>query len=185
MPQSADNNKHSVGSWGDYKKLEARSIQKEAPLSEGARVSVDEAVASTFPMVPQAKNSSLPIKTTLKQCFSSEDACNKLTASCSGHGSCFKKFTEKVPNSDEERAECWSCGCKPTVVERGSGQQKIYWGGSACQKKDVTMQFWLIAGFSIALVSAITWGIGLMYSIGQEQLPSVLGAGVAGPTARK
>lgn len=47
------------------------------------------------------------------------------------------------------------------------------------------MPFFLLAGLSIALVGAVTWGVGLMASVGQEELPSVIGAGVAGPRVQK
>lgn len=47
------------------------------------------------------------------------------------------------------------------------------------------MPFFLLAGLSIALVGVATWGVGLLMSIGQEELPSVIGAGVAGPRAQK
>ena len=47
------------------------------------------------------------------------------------------------------------------------------------------MQFWLLAGLTVALVAVVSWGVGLLVSIGQEDLPSVIGAGVAGPRASK
>ena len=47
------------------------------------------------------------------------------------------------------------------------------------------MPFFLIAGTTIAIVALVSWGIGLLFSIGQEDLPSVIGAGVAGPRAQK
>lgn len=59
------------------------------------------------------------------------------------------------------------------------------WGGPACQKKDVSVPFWLLTGFTIAMVATVSWAIGLVFSIGQEDLPSVIGAGVAGPRAQK
>ena len=31
----------------------------------------------------------------------------------------------------------------------------------------------------------VAWGIGLLFSIGEEDLPSVIGAGVAGPRAQR
>lgn len=46
------------------------------------------------------------------------------------------------------------------------------------------MPFWLLAGFSVVLVAAVSWGVGLLWSIGEEELPSVIGAGVAGPRAK-
>ena len=61
----------------------------------------------------------------------------------------------------------------------------MYWGGAACQKKDVSAPFFLLAGLTIALVGVVSWGIGLLMSVGQEELPSVIGAGVAGPRAQK
>lgn len=61
----------------------------------------------------------------------------------------------------------------------------VQWGGPACQKKDVSVPFWLLAGFSVLLVSAISWGVGLLYSVGSEELPSVIGAGVAMGKAQK
>ena len=61
----------------------------------------------------------------------------------------------------------------------------VHWGGPACQKKDVSMPFFLLAGLTIGLIAVVAWGIGLLISIGQEDLPSVIGAGVAGPRTQK
>ena len=47
------------------------------------------------------------------------------------------------------------------------------------------MPFFLLAGMTIALVGAVSWGVGLLMSVGNEELPSVIGAGVAGPRAQK
>ena len=70
-------------------------------------------------------------------------------------------------------------------MKNNNGIQTTRWGGPACQKKDISSNFFLLAGISIALVGMATWGVGLMYSIGEEELPSVIGAGVAGPRAQK
>jgi hypothetical protein len=59
-----------------------------------------------------------------------------------------------------------------------------FWSGPACQKKDVSAPFFLIAGFTIFIVGIASWGIGLLFGIGQEDLPGVIGAGVAGPKAK-
>lgn len=71
-----------------------------------------------------------------------------------------------------------------TVVRDGSepgaiGEKTIRWGGNMCQKKDVSIPFWLLTGFTIAIVGMITFAIGLLYSVGEEQLPGVIGAGVS------
>jgi len=72
------------------------------------------------------------------------------------------------------------------VTTDSEGRTKtIYWGGPACQKKDISAQFWLLAGLGIMLAATVSWGVGLLFSIGEEELPSVIGAGVAGPRAQK
>ena len=127
-------------------------------------------------------NSTIP-KTTIPSCHYSEAECISKTAGCATHGKCVKKYTEKV-SEDEEGAECWACQCIPSRVGSGQSFKTIYWGGPACQKKDISVPFLLFAGFTIAAVTTISYAIGLLYGIGEEDLPSVLGAGVA-PTLRK
>jgi hypothetical protein len=63
-------------------------------------------------------------------------------------------------------------------------RQVTYWGGPACQKKDVSQPFWLFAGSGIVLAFLISASIGLLYSMGNEELPSVIGAGVSGPVKK-
>jgi len=48
-----------------------------------------------------------------------------------------------------------------------------------CQKEDISTQFWLIAGFTITIIGAVTFAIGLLFSVGEEKLPGVIGAGVS------
>ena len=82
--------------------------------------------------------------------------------------------------------DCWACKCSTSVFTDKEGRTKtVYWGGPACQKKDVSVQFWMLAALGVGLAATISWGIGLMYSIGDEELPSVIGAGVAGPRAQR
>lgn len=64
------------------------------------------------------------------------------------------------------------------------GKKTTYFGGPACNKKDIVMPFWLIGGTSVFLIFVVSWGMGLLYSMGSEELPSVIGAGVSGPKAR-
>jgi hypothetical protein len=47
----------------------------------------------------------------------------------------------------------------------------------------MAVPFWLLASTTVGLVSIISMGIGLLYSMGAEELPSVIGAGVS--SARK
>ncbi len=46
------------------------------------------------------------------------------------------------------------------------------------------MPFWLLGGMTVLLVSVVMWGIGLLSEMGAQELPSVIGAGVAGPRAK-
>ena len=72
-------------------------------------------------------------------------------------------------------------------VEEDGEEPKIkttYWGGPACQKKDVSVPFWLFVGSGVLLAFLISSGIGMLYSMGSEELPSVIGAGVSGPSRK-
>lgn len=117
----------------------------------------------------------------LPSCFTSLESCEHITNNCTGHGTCAKIYGGK----DNERP-CFRCACK--VDEEKSADGKVIrttrYGGPACQKRDIAIQFWLLAGFSIAMAFLLSWGIGLLYSIGKEELPSVLGAGVPGTKGR-
>ena len=112
------------------------------------------------------------LPTSIPTCFSSKSACQNTTNSCSGHGSCVKSVAN---------AKCFQCKCTSTMV----GTNKWYWGGKACQKKDVSVPFFLFASFGVVMTALIAGGIGLLYGMGTQELPSVLSAGVGGPRAQK
>jgi hypothetical protein len=104
-----------------------------------------------------------------KRCHESKDACTSSTSSCSSHGECAEASTG-----------CWSCVCKPSVLKLDGGRiSTTYWAGTACQKKDISVPFNLFLLFTIASVVVVGWAIGLLFSIGEAELPSVLSAGVA------
>ncbi|KXX76790.1 hypothetical protein MMYC01_205468 [Madurella mycetomatis] len=114
----------------------------------------------------------------IPQCFNSFDSCMSRTANCSGHGECANKYGKGSSTS------CFSCVCKASVVQPADGQlakgrKTIHWGGNMCQKEDISVPFWLIAGFTVTIVGAITFAIGLLFSVGEEKLPGVIGAGVS------
>lgn len=134
-----------------------------------------------------ASNSSKPFTGVLPPCFASLEACNDRTNKCSGHGKCYKK------RGNPSRGQaCFACGCSATnqTFTHGAegnerkGVKLIYWGGAACQKQDVSGPFWLLAIFTIVGVGLITWAIGLLYAVGEEKLPGVIGAGVSSNRAR-
>ena len=48
----------------------------------------------------------------------------------------------------------------------------------------VGAEFWMIALFSVGLVGLVGFAVGTVFGMGQEELPSVIGAGVSGPVRR-
>ncbi|KEF54327.1 uncharacterized protein A1O9_09493 [Exophiala aquamarina CBS 119918] len=112
----------------------------------------------------------------IPECFSSQSACENTTNFCSGHGSCYSAHSK-----------CFKCRCGTTLarVNPDGTSKTTQWGGLACQKKDISVPFILFATFGVFMAAVIAGGIGMMYSMGAEPLPSVLGAGVAGPKAGK
>lgn len=116
--------------------------------------------------------------TFLPVCYAKNETCAKRTNNCSGHGRCYLKYTATKGSSTE--GECWACKCQRTVERTNDDGSKktTEWGGNACQKKDVSMPFWLLGGISVLLVVGISLGVSLLYSIGNDELPGVLGAGV-------
>lgn len=155
-----------------------RQTQPEEPLTAQA-----EASSKSEPSSPQPLKSTSPVKGILPICYPSLKNCQASTNNCSGHGTPYKRYSD--PTSRAAQA-CYACRCTATVQTHEDGTTKTTkWGGPACQKKDVSVPFWLLAGFTIGLVATVSWAIGLLFSIGQEELPSVIGAGVAGPRAQK
>ncbi|KAL9581301.1 MAG: hypothetical protein Q9212_003977 [Teloschistes hypoglaucus] len=170
----------------DPKKHEKREGQSEAPLTAPSEPKTS--LSSHHVSVPQTlKASSVPRVGILPVCQPKLDILIAVTNNCSGHGTPYLKRHGSSPDDDVKIADCYACKCGKTVLDRGEGKgvKTVVWAGPACSKKDVSGPFWLLAGISIALVATVTWGIGLMFSIGQEELPSVIGAGVAGPRAQK
>lgn len=108
-------------------------------------------------------------------CFASQNACETATSSCSGHGVCADKWA----GAGSDRS-CFACRCGKTVEEDSQGRRLVYdWGGATCSKLDISAPFWLLAGVSITLVATIAFCIGLLFSVGEEKLPGVIGAGVS------
>lgn len=61
----------------------------------------------------------------------------------------------------------------------------MQWAGPACQKRDISSPFFLIASVSIIGTLAISAAIGLLFKVGQDELPGVIGAGVGSAGAQK
>jgi len=124
-----------------------------------------------------SSSTSLPSDEVIQSCYSTFDKCMDVSNSCSGHGECVNKYS--ASSKPEGSRKCFACVCKATIVKSPQGHKMVHWGGNMCQKKDISVQFWLIAGFSITIVGAVTFAIGLLFSVGEETLPGVIGAGVS------
>ena len=154
----------------DSDSLEEEPLHQSPPgASPHSSVSEQMASNSTVPLPP--------LGSFLPACFSSNDSCTTRTNACSGHGNCYAKS-----------GSCWVCKCGSTILHEdsdGKNRKSIAWGGSACERKDVSVPFFLFAGFGIFMTAVVVGGIGLLYSMGSEDLPSVIGAGVTGPRAQR
>lgn len=156
--------------------------QLEEPLEDSSPISTLQDDGDINP------NSTEPLPGILPACFSTLDSCISTTRNCTGHGTCSLLWTDR--DVEEPRTKpCYACSCVPskitTISPSGDEQtQTVHWGGPACQKRDVSTSFWLIAGITVGMVFLITFGIGSLMSVGEETLPSVIGAGVSGVGAR-
>ena len=145
------------------------------------------------PSASRTSSSAAPSNTSppvgiLPKCYTSEADCNKVTHGCSGHGSCKLAFDishNKDGGGVSTKTRCYSCQCEVSTRLNYAGANKTTkWAGPACQKKDVSMEFWLLGGVTVGLVGVIGWAVSLLSTMGGQELPSVIGAGVAGLGAR-
>lgn len=140
---------------------------------------------SNAPAAPGGDDSGPRRTKAIPQCFPSLKSCTTGTDSCSGHGECVDKYRRGNASSSDDTpaASCFACVCRPSVVDREGAQTKgrktIQWGGTMCQKEDVSVQFWMLAGFTITIVGAVSFAISMLFSVGEETLPGVIGAGVS------
>ncbi|KAL9610200.1 MAG: hypothetical protein Q9167_005077 [Letrouitia subvulpina] len=185
MPRASKSSKSSsTNPYGSYSipNLQVRDLPSEEPLT--VPVSASSTPTASLPshrVSTPGAHPNKPVSGILPICHSSLEKLVNDTNNCSGHGTPYQRSSEKSKDN-----KCFACKCGKTVLElEGGGTKTIEWGGAACQKKDLSMSFWLLAGFTVAMVAAVSWGVGLLYSIGQEELPSVIGAGVAGPKAQR
>jgi hypothetical protein len=179
----SESSRDSESKYGIYGKpaqpLKARQVEPEEPIELG------EVLAPVF-HVSNASSPNNYTRTppgTFSSCYSNQKSCVDKTGNCSGHGNCYAKF---IGNSSSD--SCYTCQCIPSVeiIHIGKGEKEIvtYWGGPACQKMDVSSQFWLFVAVAVVLAAIVSAAIGMMFSVGEEKLPGVIGAGVSGPKAR-
>lgn len=183
-PTSNTLSSSSYGTWTVPKRAtHSKRADKEEPLEPPHRSSTTS-TNPTSPTRTPTYDQSKPLRGILPSCHSSRTACETATRNCTGHGTCSLAYTNKDVNTQGGK-QCWSCACRARVRTNPDGTVKTTrYGGPACQKKDVVVPFWLLAGFSVVLVSLVSWAVGNLYSMGELDLPSVIGAGVSGPPKR-
>lgn len=112
-------------------------------------------------------------------CHASNSSCAEATNNCSGHGSCYLKYGS---GAEGTTGNCYTCQCRQSIVRNNDGTAKtVQWGGSACQKRDISSPFFLVAGVSVLAIMLVGSAIGMLFSMGSQELPSVISAGVGGP----
>lgn len=151
----------------------------EEPLSQPfISTSSEPSTISTSPSNSNSTHHPLPpLGTFLPSCFPTNTTCTTLTNSCSSHGFCYPKSSK-----------CFACKCGSTIVRQdsdGKNVKSVQWGGTACERKDVSVPFFLFAGFGVVMTAVVVGAVGMMYSMGAEELPSVIGAGVTGVRAQR
>ncbi|KAJ9133716.1 Arsenate reductase [Pleurostoma richardsiae] len=148
----------------------------EEPLDLPAKPNKQIATGDDGAPLPWAGAST---KAAIPSCFQSQNSCVTATGSCSGHGVCEDRYA--IPGKGSASKVCFRCRCESTFKypEQGEDSPRIHWGGQICQKRDVSSPFWLLTGLSIVLVGAVSFCIGLLFSVGEEKLPGVIGAGVS------
>lgn len=182
--KNADYGTYSMPAGGCQSPLRKRQQPSAAEEPLEVEPSTAPVTHNTIPVSSLADQSE-PLPGILPACFPSLSACQSMTRNCTGHGSCGLKYSDSNSPKDSRFKDCYACQCTATTKDSGSGGvSTTYWGGPACQKKDVSVQFWLIALFTVALVGLVSFAVGQVWSMGEEELPSVIGAGVSGPVKR-
>lgn len=122
------------------------------------------------PFPPPLPSPNEPISA-ISTCYPSEEWCESETDDCSGHGSCV--------SASKAGRTCFVCACSSTQSTDGRGRTKTTkWAGNACDRKDVSSEFVLLAGTAIGLILFVLGSVALLVAAGEQKLPSVLTGGV-------
>jgi len=120
------------------------------------------------PLPPQAPAPQLPIGS-VSTCHSTAEICANVTSACSGRGQCME--------ASKSGRTCFICACSATIDEKG---RKDNWAGEACERKDISGPFVLLAGTVVGLLVVVVGSVGLLYGVGEQKLPSTLTGGIPG-----
>ncbi|KAI8247865.1 putative endoplasmic reticulum membrane protein [Colletotrichum sp. SAR 10_77] len=169
MPESSRNSqiRHWSSKPEELRRRQVESVMKTESDKQDKPAPTSPAESAT-PFPGEIKRGSIP------SCFSSADACVKDTRNCSGHGECVNKYQKA---DGQSTGTCFACACLSTKSNKTGSV--THWGGPACSKVDVSVPFWLFTGFGIALIGTLYFAISLLFNVGEEPLPGVIGAGVS------
>ncbi|KAG2355493.1 hypothetical protein BDR07DRAFT_1613634 [Suillus spraguei] len=145
-----------------------------AVLSYTPSLTMDKRQAQQQSPLPASRPPAGPPIRTMSSCFTSAETCSNATNACFGHGQC-------VSNVNAEQ-ECFVCACSDTMSDSGKMES---WAGDMCQRKDISSTFVLIAGTAITLILLMGGSVSLLYSVGSDELPSILTGGVASGLRRE
>lgn len=163
---------------------ESASSRKWSDKVEHLRRDINEQVISSFgttadfvePTPPVSEENVVkPPKGRIPSCFTSVESCVSGTNNCSHQGECVDRFGGAKGKTVKEA--CFVCHCLST--RHGKSNSLTHWAGPTCAKKDISVPFWLFAGTTLALIGIVSLAISSLYSIGDEKLPGVIGAGVS------
>lgn len=140
---------------------ELRLIVVAAPsdaCTHKARNLLKRSPAAIFPISSLQKRSVL---TASAGPFGSKEDCETATDSCSGRGSCVKLVSGE-----------YTCACKSTYDS--TKKKTTRWGGSACEKKDVSFETQMFLWSGVGIVFTILAGVKMLVSVGNDPLPGIL-----------
>ncbi|KAH6609174.1 hypothetical protein Trco_002520 [Trichoderma cornu-damae] len=149
--------------------------QQELGRRQAERVisSFHKTAAPVAPTSSAAKNNLKPPSGPIPACFDSLDSCISSTGNCSHQGLCLNKFGP----ADAGGPACFACHCLSTRTDEDG--PLTHWAGPTCTKKDVSVPFWLFASFTLLMLGALSLSVTMLYNVGEEKLPGVIGAGVS------
>lgn len=181
VPESSRNS--AVNSWSSHP-TELRRRQSETLLSTDESPIITPSEPSIAASSPSQAFPGLVDRGAVSECYATYNSCVAATGNCSGHGICndpaFKTDDDgNVIEPKEGTAICFACQCKGTRGESGSVTR---WAGDMCDKVDYSVPFTLFVGFAIFMLAIVVAAVKLVYSIGEEDLPGVLSAGVSKKT---
>lgn len=89
------------------------------------------------PLPPNLPAPQLPIGG-ISTCFTTLDACNNGTSTCSGRGKCVE--------ASKAGRTCFVCSCGVTKIGEGNQVKTVHWAGESCERKDISGYVYIYLG---------------------------------------